>query len=114
MEPQLGLYVRLGEILGLRFPTIGIRARLGPMVVWMVFPRLDPGSTVLVDPGKPCTKRKSVKGGVFRWFDQEEVFVVWFFWKEHEGYILFGLPGSRQQKFLVLRFFDVKEQQGID
>ncbi|GJX63237.1 hypothetical protein Tco_0296137 [Tanacetum coccineum] len=27
MEPQLGLYVRLGEILGLRFPTIGIRAR---------------------------------------------------------------------------------------
>ncbi|GJW16226.1 lysine histidine transporter-like 8 protein [Tanacetum coccineum] len=43
MEPQLGLYVRLGEILGLRFPTIGIRARLGPVVVWMVFPRLDPG-----------------------------------------------------------------------
>ncbi|GKC19301.1 zinc finger, CCHC-type containing protein [Tanacetum coccineum] len=34
--------------------------------------------------------------------------------KEHEGSILFGLPGSRQQKFLVLRFFDVKEQQGID
>ncbi|GJW10009.1 ankyrin repeat family protein [Tanacetum coccineum] len=32
MEPQLGLYVRLGEILGLRFPTIGIRARLGPVV----------------------------------------------------------------------------------
>ncbi|GJV76738.1 retrotransposon protein, putative, ty1-copia subclass [Tanacetum coccineum] len=30
---------------------------------------------------------------------------------EHEGSILFGLPGSRQQKFLVLRFFDVKEQQ---
>ncbi|GJT74722.1 hypothetical protein Tco_1041447 [Tanacetum coccineum] len=27
---------------------------------------------------------------------------------------MFGLPGSRQQKFLVLRFFDVKEQQGID
>ncbi|GJW90064.1 hypothetical protein Tco_0167617, partial [Tanacetum coccineum] len=43
MEPQLGLYVRLGEILGLRFPTIGIRARLGPVVVWMVFPWLDPG-----------------------------------------------------------------------
>ncbi|GKD56450.1 hypothetical protein Tco_1289837, partial [Tanacetum coccineum] len=61
MEPQLGLYVRLGEILGLRFPTIGIRARLGPVVVWMVFPRLDPGSTVLVDPGKPCTERKPVK-----------------------------------------------------
>ncbi|GKG59691.1 hypothetical protein Tco_0607319, partial [Tanacetum coccineum] len=37
MEPQLGLYVRLGEILGLRFPTIGIRSRLGPVVVWMVF-----------------------------------------------------------------------------
>nr|GEU44353.1 hypothetical protein [Tanacetum cinerariifolium] len=35
--------------------------------------------------------------------------------KEHEGSILFGLPSSRQQKFLVLRFvFDVKEQQGID
>ncbi|GJR65575.1 hypothetical protein Tco_0011640 [Tanacetum coccineum] len=45
--------------------------------------------------------------------DQEEVFVVWFFWKEREGSILFGLPGSRQQKFLVLRFFDIKEQQGI-
>ncbi|GJT58105.1 hypothetical protein Tco_0993159 [Tanacetum coccineum] len=25
-----------------------------------------------------------------------------------------GFFGSRQQKFLVLRFFDVKEQQGID
>nr|GFA19833.1 zinc finger, CCHC-type [Tanacetum cinerariifolium] len=37
--------------------------------------------------------------------DQEEVFVVRFFWKEQEGSILFGLPGSRQQKFLVLRFF---------
>nr|GEV52163.1 zinc finger, CCHC-type [Tanacetum cinerariifolium] len=46
--------------------------------------------------------------------DQEEVFVVRFFWKEQESYILFGLPGSRQQKFLVLRFFDIKEQQGID
>nr|GEW95435.1 basic 7S globulin 2-like [Tanacetum cinerariifolium] len=33
---------------------------------------------------------------------------------EHEGPILFGLPGSLQQKFLVLRFFDIKEQQGID
>nr|GEZ73963.1 zinc finger, CCHC-type [Tanacetum cinerariifolium] len=29
-------------------------------------------------------------------------------------YLLFGLQGSRQQKLLVLRFFDVKEQQGID
>ncbi|GKC06573.1 hypothetical protein Tco_0998183 [Tanacetum coccineum] len=46
--------------------------------------------------------------------DQEEVFVVHFFWKEQDRSILFGLPGSRQQKFLVLRFFDVKEQQGID
>ncbi|GJZ86712.1 hypothetical protein Tco_0658322 [Tanacetum coccineum] len=27
----------------------------------MVFPRLDPGSTVLVDLGKPCTERKPVK-----------------------------------------------------
>ncbi|GJY79502.1 hypothetical protein Tco_0485303 [Tanacetum coccineum] len=34
--------------------------------------------------------------------------------KEHDRSILFGLQGSRQQKFLVLRFFDVKEQQGID
>ncbi|GJZ13548.1 hypothetical protein Tco_0548778 [Tanacetum coccineum] len=61
MEPQLGLYVRLGEMLGLGYPTIGIRARLGPVVVWMVFPRLDPGSTVLVDPGKPCIERKPAK-----------------------------------------------------
>ncbi|GJR89434.1 retrovirus-related pol polyprotein from transposon TNT 1-94 [Tanacetum coccineum] len=60
MEPQLGLYVRLGEMLGLGSPIIGIRARLGLVVVWMVFPRLDPGSTVLVDPGKPCTERKPV------------------------------------------------------
>ncbi|GJZ91071.1 hypothetical protein Tco_0662998 [Tanacetum coccineum] len=37
-----------------------------------------------------------------------------FFWKEQDRSILFGLPGSRQQKFLVLRFFDVKEEQGID
>ncbi|GKE06545.1 retrotransposon protein, putative, ty1-copia subclass, partial [Tanacetum coccineum] len=42
MEPQLGLYVRLGEMLGLGYTTIGIRARLGPVVVWMVFPQLDP------------------------------------------------------------------------
>ncbi|GJU36211.1 hypothetical protein Tco_1184565 [Tanacetum coccineum] len=33
---------------------------------------------------------------------------------EQDHSILFGLLGSRQQKFLVLRFFDVKEQQGID
>nr|GFA24297.1 hypothetical protein [Tanacetum cinerariifolium] len=31
-----------------------------------------------------------------RRIDQEEVFVVRFFWKEQEGYILFGLPGPRQ------------------
>ncbi|GJV17854.1 hypothetical protein Tco_1363177 [Tanacetum coccineum] len=30
MEPQLGLYVRLGGMLGLRFPTIGIRAQVRP------------------------------------------------------------------------------------
>nr|GEZ73170.1 zinc finger, CCHC-type [Tanacetum cinerariifolium] len=42
-----------------------LKATIGPMVVWMVFPRLDPGSTVLVDPGKPCTERKPVKGEVF-------------------------------------------------
>nr|GEY80891.1 leucine-rich repeat protein [Tanacetum cinerariifolium] len=40
----------------------GIRARLDPVVVWMVFHRLDPSLTVLVDPSKPCTERKSVKG----------------------------------------------------
>ncbi|GJX85934.1 reverse transcriptase domain-containing protein [Tanacetum coccineum] len=34
--------------------------------------------------------------------------------QEQDCSILFGLPGSRQQKFLVLKFFDVKEQQGID
>nr|GEY10622.1 zinc finger, CCHC-type [Tanacetum cinerariifolium] len=45
--------------------------------------------------------------------DQEEIFVIRFFWKEQKGYILFGLPGSRQQKLLVLRFFDIKEQQGV-
>ncbi|GJR85345.1 hypothetical protein Tco_0209356 [Tanacetum coccineum] len=61
MEPQLGLYVRLGEMLGLRYLTIGIRGRLGPVVGWMVFPRLDLSSTVLVNPGKPCTERKPVK-----------------------------------------------------
>ncbi|GKB17611.1 hypothetical protein Tco_0851534 [Tanacetum coccineum] len=65
MEPQLVLYVRLGEMLGLG--SCGIRVWLGPLVVWMVFPRLDPGSTVLVDLGKPCTERKPVKGEVFRW-----------------------------------------------
>ncbi|GKC79350.1 hypothetical protein Tco_1130124 [Tanacetum coccineum] len=142
------------------------------MVVWMVFPRLDPGSTVLVDPGKTLYRKEASKkagcsdgkgrryekgrivaivegeahgglglrGGllgdreaeVFQvsndgtagssslrvlWLtriDQEEVFVVYFFWKEQDCSILFGLPGSRQQKFLVLKFFDVKEQQGID
>ncbi|GKD13563.1 hypothetical protein Tco_1197970 [Tanacetum coccineum] len=83
MEPQLGLYVRLGEMLGLGYPTSGIKSS-GSLVLWLT--RID----------------------------QEEVFVVLFFWKEQEGSIMFGLPGSRQQKFLVLRFFDVKEQQGID
>ncbi|GJR09511.1 RNA-directed DNA polymerase, eukaryota [Tanacetum coccineum] len=83
MEPQLGLYVRLGEMLGLGYPTSFIKSS-GSWVLWLT--RID----------------------------QEEVFIVWFFWKEQEGFILFGLPGSRQQKFLVLRFFDVKEQQGID
>nr|GEX86860.1 retrovirus-related Pol polyprotein from transposon TNT 1-94 [Tanacetum cinerariifolium] len=34
--------------------------------------------------------------------------------QEHEGSILFGLPGSQQKNFLVLWFFDVKEHQGID
>ncbi|GKF19242.1 hypothetical protein Tco_0067880 [Tanacetum coccineum] len=58
MELRLGLYVRLGEILGLRFPTIGIRARLGPVVVWMVFPRLDPG-------------RRYEKGGIVAIVEEE-------------------------------------------
>nr|GEZ66246.1 zinc finger, CCHC-type [Tanacetum cinerariifolium] len=39
-----------------------LKATVGPVVVWMVFPRLDPGSMVLMDPGKPCTERKPVKG----------------------------------------------------
>ncbi|GJX45191.1 hypothetical protein Tco_0261867 [Tanacetum coccineum] len=47
--------------------TSGIRARLGPVVARMVFPRLDPDSTVLVDLGKPCSERNPVKGEVFRW-----------------------------------------------
>ncbi|GKE85403.1 hypothetical protein Tco_1559145 [Tanacetum coccineum] len=42
-------------------PTIGIRARLGPVVVWMVFPWLDPGSTVLVDPGKTLYRKEAGK-----------------------------------------------------
>ncbi|GJW14642.1 hypothetical protein Tco_0018775 [Tanacetum coccineum] len=37
------------------------------------------------------------------WIDQEEVFVVRFFWKEQEGSILFRLPDSPHQKFLMLR-----------
>ncbi|GJV58236.1 RNA-directed DNA polymerase, eukaryota [Tanacetum coccineum] len=45
---------------------------------------------------------------------QSWILSIQFSSKEQEGSILFGLPGSRQQKFLVLRFFDVKEQQGID
>ncbi|GJX23562.1 hypothetical protein Tco_0228007 [Tanacetum coccineum] len=61
MEPQLGLYVKLGEMLGQGYPTIGIRARLGPVVVWMVFPRLDPGSTVLVDPDKTLYRKEAGK-----------------------------------------------------
>ncbi|GJR64107.1 hypothetical protein Tco_0010172 [Tanacetum coccineum] len=36
-------------------------ARLGPVVVWMVFPRLDPGSTVLVDPGKTLYRKEAGK-----------------------------------------------------
>ncbi|GJS39986.1 hypothetical protein Tco_0565029, partial [Tanacetum coccineum] len=76
MEPQLGLYAILGEMLGLGYPTIGIKARLGPVVVWMVFPRLDPYSTVLVDPGKPCTERKPVKGRVFPWLGPVVVWMV--------------------------------------
>ncbi|GKD78714.1 hypothetical protein Tco_1341335, partial [Tanacetum coccineum] len=61
MEPQLGLYVRLGEMLGLGYPTIGIRARLGLVVVWIVFPRLDPGSTVLVDISKTLYQKEAGK-----------------------------------------------------
>ncbi|GKA23009.1 hypothetical protein Tco_0708971 [Tanacetum coccineum] len=62
MEFQIGQRVlldnvRRDEMLGLRYLTIGIRARLGPVVVWM----LDLDSTVLVDPGKPITERKPVK-----------------------------------------------------
>ncbi|GKC64717.1 hypothetical protein Tco_1097315 [Tanacetum coccineum] len=70
-------------------------------------------ASALVKGGSWSEVPAQVEGAAYR-FDQEEVFVVWFFWKEQEGSILFGLPSSRQQKFLVLRFFDVKEQQGID
>nr|GEX06823.1 hypothetical protein [Tanacetum cinerariifolium] len=41
------------------------------MVMWMVFPRLDLGLTILVDPSKPFTERKPVKGGLFRWMHME-------------------------------------------
>ncbi|GJY72423.1 hypothetical protein Tco_0476126 [Tanacetum coccineum] len=68
MEAQLGLYFRLVEMLGLVSES-----QVRPVVVWMVFPRLDPGLTVLVDPGKPCTERKPVKGEVFRWLRSAKV-----------------------------------------
>ncbi|GJU12640.1 hypothetical protein Tco_1135036 [Tanacetum coccineum] len=64
MEPQLGLYVRLGEMLGVRLSQLVPELRLDPVVVWMVFPRLDLGSTVLVDLGKPYTEKNPIKGGV--------------------------------------------------
>ncbi|GJR71235.1 hypothetical protein Tco_0083600 [Tanacetum coccineum] len=67
----------------------------------------------LVKGGSRSEVPAQVEGAAYR-IDQEEVFVVHFFWKEQDRSILFGLPGSRQQMFLVLRFFDVKEQQGID
>ena len=41
--------------------------------MWMVFPRLDPGATVLVDPDKPCTERKLVKG---RRYEKGEIMVI--------------------------------------
>ncbi|GJY94521.1 hypothetical protein Tco_0510882 [Tanacetum coccineum] len=59
----------------------------------MVFPQLDPGSTVLVDPGKTLYQKEADK---------------------RRGVPMVKVGGSQQQKFLVLRFFDVKEQQGID
>nr|GEY90673.1 zinc finger, CCHC-type [Tanacetum cinerariifolium] len=71
-------------------------------------------ATGCLDEGGTWTQVTTLLRVAECWIDQEEVFVVWFFWKEQEDYILFGLPGSRQQKFLVLRFFDIKEHQGID
>nr|GEW12315.1 hypothetical protein [Tanacetum cinerariifolium] len=80
MKPQLDLYVRLGEMLGLGSLTSGMRVRLGPVMVWMVFPRLDPGSTVLVDPDKPCTERKPVKArcsdGKGRRYEKDEIVAI--------------------------------------
>nr|GFB35073.1 hypothetical protein [Tanacetum cinerariifolium] len=67
-------------------------------------------ATGCLDEGGTWTQVTTLLRVAECWIDQEEVFVVRFFWKEQEGYILFGLPGSRQQKFLVLRFFDIKEQ----
>ncbi|GJZ38522.1 putative reverse transcriptase domain, reverse transcriptase zinc-binding domain protein [Tanacetum coccineum] len=102
MEPQLGLYVRLCEILGLRFPTIDIRARLGPVVEIYKDDISDSILSYTIIYLFECLlviESLSTKFEIF---------------KEQEGSILFGIPGSRQQKFLVLRFFDVKEQQGID
>ncbi|GJV65547.1 urease accessory protein D [Tanacetum coccineum] len=98
MEPQLDLYVKLGEMLGLGYPTIGIRARLGPVVLWMVFSRLNPGSTVLVDPDKPCTERKPVKrrgvpmvkvGGMKK-AGRSDIDAVWIYTLTYGGGIVSG------------------------
>ncbi|GKD75527.1 hypothetical protein Tco_1333809 [Tanacetum coccineum] len=52
MEPQLGLYAILDEMLGLESPTIGIRARLGPV---------EAGKKVGCSDGKG---RRYEKGGI--------------------------------------------------
>ena len=55
-------------------------------------------------------------GSRVRWLsriDQEGFFVVHSSCRSRRD-ILFGLQGSRQQKLLVFRFLDVKEQQVVD
>ncbi|GJZ65055.1 hypothetical protein Tco_0621751 [Tanacetum coccineum] len=55
------LTYKLGGLLLLSPIGFGMEHQLGPVVVWMVFPRLDPGSTVLVDPGKTLYRKEAGK-----------------------------------------------------
>nr|GEV03934.1 retrovirus-related Pol polyprotein from transposon TNT 1-94 [Tanacetum cinerariifolium] len=61
MDAQSDVYVLSNGCRKCSDDNNGISTRLGPVVVWMVFHWLDPGSTVLVDPDKPFTYRKPVK-----------------------------------------------------
>ncbi|GKE58523.1 hypothetical protein Tco_1497708 [Tanacetum coccineum] len=62
----------------------------------------------LVKGGSRSEVPAQVEGAAYRVIESYK----WY--QSQDCSILFGLPGSRQQKFLVLKFIDVKEQQGID